>query len=117
VHDGLAIALAECLVEDVAVVPGEVIASERLSAVLVDALEDLVGSGVTETREEREESAGNRSIGSVSEDDLVQVRSRLDLATLLMRRLAVVSTGWKIMSSARPAHPAPKKRAVFDSLL
>jgi hypothetical protein len=98
VHDGLAIALAECLVESVAVVPGEVVASERLSTVLVDALEDLriavspslisvnrtasylVGSGVTEAREEREESAGNRSIGSVSEDDLVQVRSRLDLA-------------------------------------
>ena len=41
VHDGLAIALAERLVEDVTVVPGEVVASERLSTVLVDALEDL----------------------------------------------------------------------------
>jgi hypothetical protein len=55
------------------------------------------------------------------------------LPTLLMRRLAVVSTGWKTMSSARPAHPvfdqtstlamwllrapAPKNRAVLDSLL
>ena len=100
VHDGLAVALAECLVEGVAVVPGEVVASERLSTVLVDALEDLritvspslisvncrasylVGGGVTETREEREESAGNRRIGSVSEDDLVQVRSRLNLADI-----------------------------------
>ena len=100
VHDGLAVALAECLVEGVTVVPGEVVASERLSTVLVDALEDLritvspslisvncrasylVGGGVTETREEREESAGNRRIGSVSEDDLVQVRSRLNLADI-----------------------------------
>lgn len=41
VHDGLAVALAECLVEGVTVVPGEVVACEGLSAVLVDALEDL----------------------------------------------------------------------------
>lgn len=40
-HDGLAVALAECLVEEVAVVPGEVVARKGLSAVLVDALEDL----------------------------------------------------------------------------
>jgi hypothetical protein len=30
------------------------------------------------------------------------------LPTLLMRRFAVVSTGWKTMSSARPAHPVTR---------
>lgn len=41
VHDGLAVALAKRLVERVAVVAGEVVARKGLSAVLVDALEDL----------------------------------------------------------------------------
>jgi hypothetical protein len=36
---------------------------------------------------------------------------------LLINRFAVVSTGWKTMSSAIPAHPAPNTLAVFDSLL
>jgi hypothetical protein len=99
VHDGLAVALAECLVEDVAVVPGEVVACEGLAAVLVDALEDLwsivrrccwtsrdgsylVRSGVSETWEERQEATADRGIGRVPEDDLVQVRRRLDLADI-----------------------------------
>jgi hypothetical protein len=41
VHDSLAVTLAERLVKGVAVVPGKVVACEGLSAVLVDALEDL----------------------------------------------------------------------------
>lgn len=99
VHDGLAVALAECLVEEFAVVPREVVAGEGLSTVLVDALEDLqsssdhvlfmyfktpylVRSGVAKTREEGEETTGNRSIGSIPEDDLVQVRRRLDLSDI-----------------------------------
>jgi hypothetical protein len=99
VHDGLAVALAECLVEGVAVVLGEVVAREGLSAVLVDALEDLwsivrpcrwasrigsylVRSSVSEAREERQEATADGGIGSVPEDDLVQVRRRLDLADI-----------------------------------
>lgn len=97
VHDGLAVAAAEGLVEGVAVVSGEVVACEGLSAVLVDALEDLrstvrrcdgpsrsgsylVRSGVSEAREQRQEATADRGIGRVPEDDLVQVRRRLDLA-------------------------------------
>lgn len=41
VHDGLAVALAECAVEAVTVVVGEVVAYEGLSAELVYSLEDL----------------------------------------------------------------------------
>lgn len=39
------------------------------------------------------------------------------LPSLLMSRLAIVSTGWKIASSAMPALPLPKIRAAFDSFL
>jgi len=39
------------------------------------------------------------------------------LPTLLINRFAVVSTGWKIMSSEMPAHPAPKTLAVLLSRL
>ena len=70
----------------------------------------FVGRSVAETGEEREESTGDRGSGLFSEDDLVQVRCRLDLdrkldlfsggteglctlPTLLINRFAVVSTG------------------------
>ena len=42
VHDGLAVALSECAVEAVTVVLGKVVADERLTAELVDSLEDLL---------------------------------------------------------------------------
>ena len=41
VHDGLAVALAECAVEAVTVVVGKVVAYEGLSAELVYSLKDL----------------------------------------------------------------------------
>lgn len=41
VHNGLSGTLAKCIVEVGTVVLSEVIAGERLTAVLVDALEDL----------------------------------------------------------------------------
>lgn len=40
-HNGLSGTLAKCLIEVRTVVLSEVIAGERLTAVLVDALEDL----------------------------------------------------------------------------
>lgn len=41
VHNGLSGTLAKCIIEVGTVVLSEVIAGERLTAVLVDALEDL----------------------------------------------------------------------------
>src|SRR5690242_20742147 len=42
----------------------------------------LVGSGVSQAGEQREESAADRGTGCVPEDDLVRVRRRLDLADI-----------------------------------
>jgi len=150
VHDGLAVALAECLVEGVAVVSGEVVACEGLSAVLVDALEDLwsivrpccwasrngsylVCSGVSETREQRQEATADRGIGGVPEDDLVQVRRRLDLADVAHEALRcgvdgvedheLSETGASCTILDTISHapsidvPAPRNRAVLDSRL
>ena len=69
VHNGLAVTLAESTVEEVAVVLGQVVTHEGLTTVLVDALHDLVGSGIAETREEGEETSAERSSGLVLEDD------------------------------------------------
>lgn len=84
----------------------------------------LVCCSVSETGEKRQEPTANGGIGHVPEDDLVQVRGGLNLYAhgqmalpcivplyrtlpmLLISRFAVVSTGWKTMSSAIPAHPA-----------
>jgi hypothetical protein len=82
VHDGLAIALAECAVEAVAVVVCEVVAYEGLSTELVHSLKYLVCGGVSETGEERKESSRDRRSGSVSEDDLVEVGRVFNLQVL-----------------------------------
>ena len=123
VHDSLSIALAECLVEEVTVVPGKVVASKGLSTVLVDTLENLeccqTKSCADSTRHLTLYAAayprpGNREMNRPPTEALAAslkttlFRCAADsiLPTLLIRRLAVVSTGWKTMSSARPAHPA-----------
>lgn len=80
VHDGLAIALAESGVEEVAMVLGQVVAHEGLTTVLVDTLHDLVGSGIAETGEEREETSAEGSSGLVLEDDGVELGHARDLA-------------------------------------
>lgn len=51
-HDGFSVAPAKGAVERVAVVLGQVVAHERLAAVLVHALQDLVCCRVAEAREE-----------------------------------------------------------------
>lgn len=94
-HDGLAIAIAECAIEASAVVCCKVVPDEGLAAELVHTLENLtlsiavsttthfrtyfVGRSVSETGEEREESSGDRGRGRVSEYDFVKVRCRLNL--------------------------------------
>jgi chloramphenicol 3-O-phosphotransferase len=99
VHDGLAIAFAECAIEASAVVCCQVVSDEGLAAELVHTLENLtlstavfttahfrtyfVGGSVSETGEKREESSGDRGRGRVPEDDFVQVRCRLNLALQL----------------------------------
>lgn len=78
-HDSLSVALAECAIEAVSVVLCQVIPDERLAAILVDSLEDLVGRRIAETGEEREKAGGYRSVGLILEDDGVQLLSRSDL--------------------------------------
>lgn len=80
VHNGLAVAGAKGAVEEAAVVLGQVVAHEGLTTVLVDALQDLVGGGVAETREEGEVAGSDRLAGGVLEDDLVEVGHAIDLA-------------------------------------
>jgi hypothetical protein len=80
VHDSLAVTLAECRVEEVAVVLGQVVAHEGLTTVLVDTLHDLVGGGIAETGEEREEASAEGSSGLVLEDDRVELGHANNLA-------------------------------------
>lgn len=80
VHDGLAVALAEGRVEEVAVILGQVVAHEGLTTVLVDTLHDLVGGGIAETGEEGEETSTEGSSGLVLEDDRVELGHANDLA-------------------------------------
>lgn len=86
-HDGLAIALAESAVEEVAVVLGQVVAHEGLTTVLVHSLHDLVGGGISETGEEGEEAGTEGSGGLVLEDDRVEVAGRGDLALVAHKTL------------------------------
>jgi hypothetical protein len=135
VHDGLAIAGAEGLVEEGAVVLGQVVAHEGLTTVLVDALQDLVGGGVAETGEEGEVTGSDRLAGGVLEDDLVEVLHAIDLALVghqtlgdgvdgvedgelsdTGRALDVVSTCASDMIVLTWLHiPAPSTRAMVDS--
>lgn len=135
VHDGLAVASAEGAVEGAAVVLGQVVAHERLTAVLVDALQDLVGSGVAETGEEGEVTSGDGLAGGVLEDDLVEVGHAIDLALVGHQTLGdgvdgvedceLSDTGraWNVVSSCADDMmvficlytPAPRTRARVDS--
>lgn len=94
-HDGLAGTLAKSAVERVAVVLGQEVLCKGLTTVLVHSLQDLehisillnheksstylVGSGISETREQREEAGRDRGGGLVLEDDGVQLRNGGDL--------------------------------------
>lgn len=94
-HYCLAVALAKCAVEAVTVVLCEVIPSEGLATVLVYTLENLlrlgmqlfswreivylVRSSISQTWEERKETASNGCVGAISEDNLVQLRGGRDL--------------------------------------
>lgn len=71
---------AEGALEVGAVVLGEVVAHEGLSAVLVDSLEDLVACGVAESGEEGEELLAYGGSRFVFEDDLVELCDGGDLA-------------------------------------
>lgn len=82
VHDGLAVALAECAVEAVTVVVREVVPYKGLSAKLVYSLEHLVCGSVAETGEERKETTTDRGVGRVPEDDLVKMRCVFNLQLL-----------------------------------
>lgn len=79
VHNSLPGPPSERIVKVRAVVLGQVVPGERLAAVLVDALEDLVARGVAQPREERGEFAGERCGGVLLENDLVQSAGRRDL--------------------------------------
>ena len=87
VHDGLAVTLAERVVKEVTVVLGQVVAHERLTTVLVHSLHDLVGSGISETGEEGEETSAERSGSLVLEDDRVELGNSLDLAVVAHKTL------------------------------
>lgn len=72
-HDRLAIALAECAIERLPVMLGQVVPDEWLSTVFVYSLQDLVCGSVSETGEEGEEAAGKGFVGGLAEDDLVEL--------------------------------------------
>jgi hypothetical protein len=96
VHDSLASTLSECIIKVGAVVLSQVVANEWLTTILVDTLENLgwcestttekalfrtnlVSSGVTQTWEERSELAGDRRVGELPKDDLVESAGRRNL--------------------------------------
>lgn len=79
VHDGLARLLAKSVLKVLAVVGAEEVTGDGLTAVLVDALENLVAGGVAETGEERDEFATEGGLGLVLEDDLVKLGGVGDL--------------------------------------
>lgn len=70
-HNSLSSSLAKGVVKGRTVVLSEVVADEWLSTVLVNPLQHLVSSGISETGEERRELGTNRRIGIFLEDDLV----------------------------------------------
>ena len=79
VHNGLASLLAKGILEVGTIVLGQEITGDGLTTVLVDSLEDLVTGCIAQTGEEREELAADGRIGSVLEDDLVQLAGIGDL--------------------------------------
>lgn len=78
-HDGLASLLAKGTLKVGTIVLREVITGHRLTTVLVYSLENLVTSGVSQTREERDKLSSDGSSGLVLEDDLVQLSGAGDL--------------------------------------
>lgn len=78
-HDSLARFLAEGTFEILAVVCVEVVAGNRLAAILVYPLGDLVSGSVSETGEKREELGTGSSASLVLEDDRVELRRPRDL--------------------------------------
>jgi hypothetical protein len=136
VHDSLAVAGTEGAVEGAAVVLGQVVAHERLTTVLVNALEDLVCCSVAETGEECEVASTNGLVGVVLEDDLVEVGCAVDLALVGHQalgdgvdgvedgKLSDTGRAWDFVSDCaidrsvlnRLYIPAPRTRAMVDSL-
>lgn len=78
-HNGLAGLLAEGILKVGAIVLAKVVSRNRLTTVLVNALEDLVASGVSQTREQGDKLPADGCAGLVLEDDLVQLASTGDL--------------------------------------
>lgn len=72
VQDGLACLLAESALEVFAIVGGQVVTRDGLTAVLVDSLRNLVSGSISQTREQGEELSSNRGSGMVLENDLVK---------------------------------------------
>jgi hypothetical protein len=73
VHDRLSGLLSKCLLEIGPVVLCEVIARNRLTAVLVYPLQNLVSGGISQAREERDELLAGTGIGFVPEDDGIEL--------------------------------------------
>lgn len=97
-HDGLSGTLTESILEGSSVVVGKVIASEWLTTVLIDTLENLVTGGVTESGEEGEELLSGGGVGVVLEDNGIELSSvgNLELslsAILLISMLWVLQAG------------------------
>lgn len=72
-HDSLASLLAKRILKVLAVVHAEPVTGDRLTSILVYALEDLVAGSVAKTGEEGEELATDGRRGLVLEDDLVEL--------------------------------------------
>lgn len=78
-HNGLAGLFAKGILKVGAIVLAQVVSRNRLTAVLVNALEDLVASGVSQAREQGDKLPADGCAGLVLEDDLVQLASTGDL--------------------------------------
>lgn len=79
VHDSLASLLAECRFKVLAIVLGQEIAGDRLAAILVDSLQDLVSGSVAQTGEKRDKLATESCAGLFFEDYLVQLARACNL--------------------------------------
>lgn len=73
VHDGLASLFAKSRLKVLSIVFGQIVACNRLTAILVNSLKDLVTGCVTETWEQRDELSTQRSASLVLENNLVQL--------------------------------------------
>ena len=71
-HHRLPSAFAKGAIEVVAIVESEIISRERLAAVFVYSLKNLVASGIAETGEERGELAAEGGGGLVFENYFVE---------------------------------------------